>query len=166
MSIYFNVTEEDMNNLRKLAEQQKNQRALKIEIRMLKQTHDVKLTESLSPINKKLDKINETTKKLGDVIKESKLEIDNLKPLPNSSNFSISMRQMIGSLMNSRSSPILTQEDLGQANILGIPIQTSGDVRNKITYYNYDSTPDITKALSSTSYNGKTMKNEKDNLMM
>ena len=30
MSIYFNVTERDSINLRKLAEQQKNQRALKI----------------------------------------------------------------------------------------------------------------------------------------
>ena len=29
MSIYSNVTEEDLNNLRKLAEQQKNQRAEK-----------------------------------------------------------------------------------------------------------------------------------------
>ena len=68
MSIYSNVTEQDLNNLRKLAEQQKEQRALKINNRILKQTHDVKLTESLSPITKKLD---ETTSKLGDVIKES-----------------------------------------------------------------------------------------------
>ena len=52
MSIYPNVTEQDMNNLRKLAEQQKNQRALKIKNRILKQTHDVKLAESLSPITK------------------------------------------------------------------------------------------------------------------
>ena len=30
MSIYSNVTEQDLNNLRKLAEQQKNEKALKI----------------------------------------------------------------------------------------------------------------------------------------
>ena len=30
MSIYSNVTEQDLNNLRKLAEQQREQRALKI----------------------------------------------------------------------------------------------------------------------------------------
>ena len=54
MSIHSNVTEQDMNNLRKLAEQQKNQRALKIKNRILKQTHDVKLAESLSPITKKI----------------------------------------------------------------------------------------------------------------
>ena len=62
MSIYSNVAEEDVNNLRKLAEQQKNQRAEKIKNRILKQTHDVKLAESLSPITKQLDTINESTK--------------------------------------------------------------------------------------------------------
>ena len=36
MSIYFNVTEQDLINLRKLAEQQK--RALKIKNKILKQT--------------------------------------------------------------------------------------------------------------------------------
>ena len=65
MSIYSNVTEADLNNLRKLAEQQKSQRAEKIKNRILKQTHDVKLAESLSPITTKLD---ETSKELGDVI--------------------------------------------------------------------------------------------------
>ena len=50
MSIYSNETEEDMINLRKLAAQQKEQRALKIKNRILKQTHDIKLAESLSPI--------------------------------------------------------------------------------------------------------------------
>ena len=53
MSIYSNVTEQDTNNLRQLAEQQKNQRALKIKKkRILKQTHDIKLAERLSPITK------------------------------------------------------------------------------------------------------------------
>ena len=36
MSIYSKVTEQDLINLRKLAEQQKNQRALKIKNRILK----------------------------------------------------------------------------------------------------------------------------------
>ena len=47
MSIFSNVTEEDLITLLKLAEQQKNQRALKIKNRILKQTHDIKLAESL-----------------------------------------------------------------------------------------------------------------------
>ena len=61
MSIYPNVTEQDLINLRKLAEQQKNYRAEKIKIIFLKQTHDIKLAESLSPITKNLDTINEST---------------------------------------------------------------------------------------------------------
>ena len=50
MNIYSNVTDQDLINQRKLAEEQKNQRALKIKKRILKQTHDNKLAESLSPI--------------------------------------------------------------------------------------------------------------------
>ena len=68
MNIYSNVTEEDKIKLRKLAQQQKEQRALKIKNRILKQTHDIKLAESLSPITKKLD---ETTKNLEKVIAEN-----------------------------------------------------------------------------------------------
>ena len=36
MSVYSNVTEKDLDNLRKLADQQKNHRALKIKNRILK----------------------------------------------------------------------------------------------------------------------------------
>ena len=75
MSIYSNVTEKDLDNLRKLAQQQKNQRAEKIKNRILKQTHDIKLAESLSPITKKLD---DTTSKIGDAIKESTQGLGNV----------------------------------------------------------------------------------------
>ena len=61
MSIYSNVTEQDLINLRKLAQQQKEQRAEKIKNGILKQTHDKKLAESLSPITEKLDEVNKTT---------------------------------------------------------------------------------------------------------
>ena len=57
MSIYSNVTEQDLIILRKLAEQQKVQRPIKFNNRILKQTQDVKLAESLSPITKKLDEV-------------------------------------------------------------------------------------------------------------
>ena len=59
MSIYPNVTQEDLINLRKLAQQQKKQRALEIKNKILKQTHDIKLAESLSAITKRLDEVNE-----------------------------------------------------------------------------------------------------------
>ena len=75
MSIYSNVTEKDLDNLRKLAEQQKHQRALKIKNRILKQTHDEKLAESLSPITKRLDLVeNNKGEKIGDIIKKSQQE--------------------------------------------------------------------------------------------
>ena len=74
MCIYSNVKEQALINLSKLAEQQKNQQALIIKIRILKQTHDTKLAESLSPVTKKLDIINESTKNVGDVIEESQTE--------------------------------------------------------------------------------------------
>ena len=75
MSIYSNVTEKDLDNLRKLSQQQKNQRALKIKNRILKQTHDVKLAEYLSPIT---DKLDDTSKKLGEVIKEYTQNLENV----------------------------------------------------------------------------------------
>ena len=42
MSIYSNVTEQDLINLRKLSKQQTNERALEIIKRILKRTHDIK----------------------------------------------------------------------------------------------------------------------------
>ena len=60
MSIYSKVTEQDLINPRKLAEQQKNQRAEKIKNRILKQTHDIKLAESLSTITKKIEEVNKS----------------------------------------------------------------------------------------------------------
>ena len=71
MSIYSNVTEQDLIILRKLAEQQKNQRALKIKNKFSKQTHDVELAESLSPITKKLEEVKDSTQKIGEIVKES-----------------------------------------------------------------------------------------------
>ena len=89
MSIHSNVTEQDLINLRKLAEQQKNRRAIKIKNRILKQSHDVKLAESLSPVIKKLDEVIKSTqqplspitKKL-DTINESIKESQPQTPQP------------------------------------------------------------------------------------
>ena len=57
MSIYSNVTQEDLNKLSQLAEQQKNQRETKIKNRILKQTHDEQLAETFKPITSKYFKI-------------------------------------------------------------------------------------------------------------
>ena len=183
MSIYSNVTEKDLDNLRKLAQQQKDQRALKIKNRILKETHDIKLAESLSPITKKLDKINKSTKKIRKVIKESNSENENnqeivpveveseeeniqtnLRALPNSSMFSDQMTKTLGILKSSLNSlKIIVSPG---PTILGVPIYTLGGDRIQIKDNVYGLTPEIYKALSDTGYTGKTMKNENDILMM
>ena len=79
MSIYSNVTEQDLENLRKLANQQKNERAQQIRNKILKQTHDKKLSESLSPITKRLDLVeNNKGEKIGELIKKSEQETSQL----------------------------------------------------------------------------------------
>ena len=72
MSIYSNATEQNLINLRKLAKQQENERAPKLKNRILKQTHDIELTESLSTITKNLDEVIEAIQKIGEFIKENK----------------------------------------------------------------------------------------------
>ena len=67
MSIYSKLNEQNLINLRKIAEQQKNQRVLKIKNRILKRTHDIKIAESLSPTTKKIDEKKESTQKIGEV---------------------------------------------------------------------------------------------------
>ena len=184
MSIYSNVTEKDLDNLRKLAQQQKQQRALKIKNRILKQTHDKKLAESLSPITKKLEEVNKSTKKVGDILKESNSENENiqeivpveiesedenietnLRALPNSSMFSDQMTKTLGRLMSSLNSLKIIASPSGPT-ILGVPIYTLGGDRIQIKDNIYDLTPEIYKTLSETGYTGKTMKNESDILMM
>ena len=87
MSIYSNVTEQELIILRKQAEQQKKQRALKIKNKILKQTHDVKLAESLSPITRRIDEVNNSTqeslspiaKRLSEIVKNQMLKMETLK---------------------------------------------------------------------------------------
>ena len=76
------------------------------------------------------------------------------------------MRQMIGSLMNSRNSLKSTQDESGRANILGVTIQISEGDTIKINENVYELTPEIYKALTYTTYTGNTMKDENDILLM
>ena len=151
---------------------------------MLQQTHDIKLAKSLSPITRKIDEVKEISKKIRDVNKKSNsgnennqdvvpIEIKsqdediqtNLRALPNSSIFSDLMTKTIGSLMSSSNSLRIKASPSGPT-ILGVPIFTLGGDRIRIHDNVYDLTPEIYKALFSTGYNGRTMKNENDFLMM
>ena len=75
------------------------------------------------------------------------------------------MTKTLGSLMSSSNSLKLKSSPSG-ARVLGVPIYTLGGDRTRINDNIYDITPEIRQALSSTSYTGKTMKNEYDILMM
>ena len=130
----------------------------------MKQTHDIKLAESLSPITKKLDEFNKSTRKVGDIIKESNSKID-VKALPNSSKFSKSMREMLGSLMSSHNSLKITK-DGGYTNIFGVLIQISGADTIEINRKIYELTPEVFKALSNPLYTVNTMKIDDDFFML
>ena len=162
MSIYSNVTQNDLDNLRKLADQQKPERALKIKNGILKQTHDVKLAESLSPVTKKLNELNKSTQesltpkneniqKVGDIIKESNEIIP-----------SDQLKDTFESLENTNTSLKLGQNEDGDYKILDTIIKPIG--HNKILVNNniYKLTPEIHKALSKPSYTGKSMKDIND----
>ena len=144
MSIYANVTEQVLINLRKLAEQQKNQRALKIKNKILKQTHDIKLADIISPVTLKLEDVNKSSEKVGDFLQELisengnnqqiiPVEIEsedeniqtNLRALPNSSIFSDLKTKTLGSLRSSSKSLKIKSSPSGATN-LGVPIYTLG----------------------------------------
>ena len=98
----------------------------------MKQTHDVKLAESLSPITKKSEEVKKSTEKISEVIKESisenesnqdivPVEIEsedeniktNLRALPNSSMFSDQMTKTLGRLKSSANSLKITSTPSG-----------------------------------------------------
>ena len=169
MSIYSNVTEQDLINLRKIAEQQKNQRAIKIKNRILKQTHDVKLAESLSPITKKLDEANKSTqetfapntKKL-DTINESIKESNSENNKEISITPSILLKDTIKTLSETPTSLKINKDNEDNLRILGVPLKSLGGDKIQANDNIYEFTPQIHKALSHTSYTGKSMKNEDD----
>ena len=79
MSIFPNKATQDLENLYNLAEQQKNQGALIIKNKNLKQTQDKKLAETVSPISKKFEAVNESSESLADVSKQTKSEDGNIQ---------------------------------------------------------------------------------------
>ena len=181
MSIYSNVTEQDLINLREPTEQQKNKRALKIENKSLKQTHDLKLRESLSPITKKLD---ETSKILGAVIKESTQKLGNAKKENNTPQLAIentpTTQQPIESnedevydvelektlnKMKDNSGFFKTYYDPQRGWMLKkYPIKTPGGTNVKINENEYNITQGLHKVLTDHSCTAKSM-SDKDKVI-
>ena len=181
MSFYSNVTEQDLINLRKLAEQQKNQRAEKIKNTILEKTHDVKLAESLSPITKKLD---ETSEKLGDVFRESNQNLGNIikenntpqpaientpTPLPIENeklqpgiNYSTSLENTLSNMRDNSGFFNIEETDDGEIFWNGFPVEKMGGNKLKINKKIHNITPGIQKVLTETSNIPLKKLNDKD----
>ena len=139
MNFYSNVTEQDLINLRKLAERQKEQRSLKIKNRILKRTHDIKLAESLSPITNKLDVNNDSTKQLGEIVKKSDVE-DGITQTPAIKVITgtLSLRDTLTHTKGSKNSFKLVEKDNCQVFWNKITIKALGENRISIKNQEYD----------------------------
>ena len=161
MSIYSNVTEQDLVNLRKLAQQQKNQRALKIKNRILKQTHDVKLAESLSPITKKLDEVGEIVKKsqpsqhIQTILQNSGSQT----PAIDNTATSQSLRDTL-SFMKKNNNFFKLEQDGDKVFWKNTPIIPLGGNRISIDDEEYDIKPNIQNYFTKTYLTTKHMSNE------
>ena len=167
MSIFSNVTEQDLINLRKLAEQQKNQRALKIKNRISKQTHDINLAESLSPITEKLDEVKKSTEEVGQIIRKAQPSQKNKTILQNSptqtpaidnSNISRLLLDTLAFMKTSKKFFKLT-EDHGKVYWNDVLINPIGDNRIRINDNEYDISPDIQAYFTNTKLTTKFLDN-------
>ena len=169
MSIYSNVTEQDLDNLRKLAQQQKDQRAEKIKNRILKQTHDVKLAESLSPITKRLDLVeNNKGEKIGELIKKSETPaientqtqpetpaIENTQTQPETPAientqtqpgviYDVSLENTLTNMKDKQKGFFkIIEDENGQRFWNGIPVEILGDSRIEINGINFNITSNL-----------------------
>ena len=187
MSIYSNVTEKDLDNLRKLADQQKEQRALKIKNRILKQTHDEKLAESLSPITKRLDLVeNKKGEKIGDLIKKSESEtpaienphtqlaIENIQPISRDSesqtpklvSASDELVKTFSKMNDSKNFFKVIRDAEGNFSWNNKEVIPLGGNRVKIEGEEFNITPEIQKAFTDTRYNFNNTDMDDENVLI
>ena len=164
MSIYSNVTEQDLDILRKLSEQRKNERALKIKNKILKQTHDIKLAESFSPITKKLQDVNESIsesvkKSTKQLVKKSDIVDENTQtPAIEVITGTQSLRDTL-TLMKSEIFFKLQDDPDGKIFWNKIPIIALGEKRVSIEGIEIDIKPNIQNYFTNTRLTSKRMDN-------
>ena len=169
MSIYSNVTEQVLIVLRNLADQQKEQRAIKIKNRILKQTHDGKLAESLSPITKKLeevsidaqeslipnntklDTLNKSTEEVGEIIKET-----------NMPQLDILLENTFSNMKINKSFFNIEEKDNGDIFWNGFPVEKMGGNKLKINGKIHEIPQSVQKVLTDTSNIPIKQLNDKD----
>ena len=149
MSIYPNVTEEDLASLEKLANQQKNEKVRKIKNRIFKQTYDQKLAETFEPITKKIEEVVEVTKEL-----ESPNVVNNfvLEPPPGVT-ITDDLFTTLGLMSKNSNKFEIVKDNQGRPKLNDIYINPVGGNDMKIGENIYEITPEIQKALTNTSYN-------------
>ena len=160
MSIYFDVTEQDLFKLRKLANQQRYQRAVKNKKRFLKQTHDIKLAESSSPITKKLEEVEEyfQKQKLGDVFEETPESSENIEPVlqdsqsqtPELVSASDELVKTFSKKNDSKSFFKVIRDAEGKFSWSGKEVNPLGLKRVEIDGEEYNLTPEIQRAFTDT----------------
>ena len=182
MSIYSNVIEQDLDNLRKLAQKQKEHRALKIKNRVLNETHDVKLAESLSPLTDKLDEtcsrknsrnvIKESTQNLGNVIKENntpQLAIEYTpQPAIENNEGMIYDVELENTLNEMKDNTGFFKSSHGRQRgwmINNYPIEMVGGTKVKINNNEYNITSGLQKVLTDKSYDTANSMNDMEKVI-
>ena len=136
--------------MRKLAQQQKEQRAERNTNKILKQTHDVKLAESLSLVTKELDEGKKSIKKLGELVEKSEVVDGNTQtPAIENTNISLSLLDTL-SFMKTSKKFFKLREDGGRVywnDVFFNPLGYNG-IRNK--NHEYDISPDIQAYFTNT----------------
>ena len=162
MSIYPDVTQEELNNLRKIAEQhKKEQRALQTKNSFLRQTHDVKLAEPLSPTTEKLDEVNESTKQLGEVDKKSDVQDENTQtPAMENITGTQSLRDTLSFMKKCKNFFKLLEKDKGDVFWNKILIKSLGQNRINNKDNECDIYPNIQAYFTNTKLATKTMNDE------
>ena len=132
-----------MNNLSKLAEQQRIQREIKIEIKILKQTHDKKLAEILSPVTKKLVDVNESSKNLGECVRNSVEDENTQPPAIEILATTQSLRDISTLVKRSQKFFKFAEKSNGEVFWNGVFLQPLGENRIDARNEEYDLTPNL-----------------------
>ena len=137
----------------------KNKRALKSKNRILKQTQDIKVAESLAPITKKLNEVNESTQKLEEIVKESitpQLAIESThNALPTESEqiqpgviYDTSVENTLNIMKNNIGFLNIEETDNGDFFWNGFPVEKTGSSKLKINENIYGITPSFQKTIN------------------
>ena len=144
-----------------MARQQEDKRSLKMKNRILKQTHDIKLRESLSTITKKLEEVKQSTQKLGDVIKETPQQSENIKStlrnsqsqIPKLVSVSDELVKTFSKMNDGKNFFEVIRDAEGKFSWDGNEVIALGGNRVEINAEEYNSIPDVQRAFTDTRYN-------------